>query len=111
MVTRVVHLKREPYDVRIDRSSRLGNPFVIGKDGSREEVIYKHRTRFLKDAIMVEYVLKHCRGKTLGCWCKPKACHGDIYAEVCDRGVWWCSGCLQYHLEPECTAVGKIDGT
>jgi Domain of unknown function (DUF4326) len=24
-------------------------------------------------------------GKTLGCWCKPSPCHGDIPAELGDR--------------------------
>jgi uncharacterized protein DUF4326 len=39
VTTRVVHLKREPYDVAIDRRTRWGNPFVIGRDGDRETVI------------------------------------------------------------------------
>jgi hypothetical protein len=35
--TRVVHCKRERYDVYIERGrgSRWGNPFVIGRDGDR----------------------------------------------------------------------------
>lgn len=39
---RVVHCKKEPYDVYIGRPSKWGNPFVIGKDGTREEVIAKY---------------------------------------------------------------------
>jgi len=42
-VTVVVNMKTDPYDVRIDRKSRWGNPFIIGKDGTREEVIERHR--------------------------------------------------------------------
>ena len=37
--TRVVNCKKEPYDVYIGRPSKWGNPFKIGRDGSRQEVI------------------------------------------------------------------------
>jgi hypothetical protein len=26
------------------------------------------------------------RGKVLGCWCAPKACHGDVLARIADEG-------------------------
>jgi hypothetical protein len=39
----VVHCKREPYDVYIGRPSKWGNPFQIGRDGTRDEVIAKYR--------------------------------------------------------------------
>jgi hypothetical protein len=28
--------------------------------------------------------LPELKGKTLGCWCKPQACHGDILARLAD---------------------------
>ena len=40
---KVVHCKKEPYDIYIGRPSKWGNPFSIGKDGTREEVIEKYR--------------------------------------------------------------------
>ena len=40
--TRVVHCKREPFDIYIGRPSKWGNPFVIGRDGNREQVIEKY---------------------------------------------------------------------
>lgn len=40
---KVVHCKREPYDVYIGRPSKWGNPFVIEKDGTRKEVIEKYK--------------------------------------------------------------------
>jgi len=81
---RVVHLRREPYDVRIDRQTVWGNPFVIGKDGTREQVIEKYRKWILQadNAHMVEYAKATLRGKVLGCWCAPKACHGDVLLEI-----------------------------
>lgn len=42
MITKVVNLYKEPYDVYIGRGSPWGNPFVIGKDGDRKECIDKY---------------------------------------------------------------------
>ncbi len=39
--TRVLYCKKEPYDVYVGRPSKWGNPFVIGRDGRRGEVIRK----------------------------------------------------------------------
>lgn len=38
-VTQIVNKRKEPYDVYIGRGSIFENPFHIGQDGSREEVI------------------------------------------------------------------------
>ena len=39
----VVHCKRDKYDVYIGRPSKWGNPYEIGVDGSRKEVIEKYK--------------------------------------------------------------------
>ena len=41
-MTKVVNKYKHVYDVYIGRGSKWGNPFVIGKDGTREEVINKY---------------------------------------------------------------------
>ncbi|MGN6623178.1 MAG: DUF4326 domain-containing protein [Candidatus Nitrosocosmicus sp.] len=41
--TRVVHCKKEPFNIHIDRPSKWGNSFKIGRDGSRQEVIQKYK--------------------------------------------------------------------
>jgi hypothetical protein len=41
METRVVHCKKEKYDVLIDRRTIFGNPYILVKDGDRNEVILK----------------------------------------------------------------------
>lgn len=79
---KVVNMKNErKWDVKIDRSSVLGNPFRIGKDGNREEVIKKYRT-YLYNCIKVVDELNNLadmkEDTVLGCWCRPKACHGDV---------------------------------
>src|ERR1700683_3770120 len=73
----VVHCKREPYDVYIGRPSKWGNPFVIGKDGKRADVIAKFRSWLLTQPALVA-PLPELKGKTLACWCAPQACHGDV---------------------------------
>lgn len=69
-----------PYDVYIGRGSIWGNPFVIGKDGTREEVIEKYE-EYLVNSPELLSKLPELRGKTLACFCKPQKCHGDIIAK------------------------------
>ena len=76
-MTKVVHCKKERYDVYIGRGSKWGNPFIMGKDGNREEVIKKYETYLLGNVDLMNS-LHELKDKILGCWCKPKACHGDI---------------------------------
>src|SRR6201995_1792776 len=85
MHPRVVHLKREPFDVRIDRKTVWGNKFVVGKHGTREECIAKHREWFLKQPKLVARAKQELRGKVLGCWCSPKPCHGDTLLEIANE--------------------------
>lgn len=78
---KVVHCKRENYDVYIGRGGKWGNPFVIGKDGDRKEVIRKYKEWLLTQPHLLAS-LHELKGKTLGCWCAPKACHGDVLLEM-----------------------------
>ncbi len=84
--TRVVNMKDEAYDVYIGRpreglTGPFGNPFRAG------EALKRFREYFLervgRDAEFRAQVLA-LRGKRLGCYCKPKPCHGDIIAEWLD---------------------------
>jgi len=77
----VVHCKKERYDVYIGRPSKWGNPYLIGKDGTRKETIKKYRNYLLSNKDLLND-LHELEGKVLGCWCKPKACHGDVLAEL-----------------------------
>ena len=85
MTTTVVHCKVDEYDVYIGRPSIFGNPFVIGKDGTREDVLIKYYAWLTKQPTLVQRVKDELRGKRLGCWCAPKPCHGDILAEIADE--------------------------
>lgn len=79
----VVHCKRLSYDIYIGRPSSWGNPFTIGRDGTREEVIEKFRQSLTPE--MIQRCKKELKGKVLGCWCAPKACHGDVLAKIADQ--------------------------
>ena len=72
MTTKVVHCYVESCDVYIGRPSKWGNRHKIGKDGTREEVILKHKMELLMNPKLMKE-MEELRGKTLGCWCKPEA--------------------------------------
>ena len=78
----VVHCKREKYDVYIGRGSKWGNPFRIGPDGTREEVIAKYKEMVMGNKQLQERIRRELRGKVLGCFCSPHPCHGDILAQI-----------------------------
>jgi len=82
--TRVVHCKKELYDVYIGRPSKWGNTFAIGRDGDRTTVIEKYREWILQQPTLLAQLFE-LKGKTLGCWCRPAACHGDVLAELADK--------------------------
>ena len=81
-----MHCKRSGYDVYVGRPSKWGNPFVIGRDGEREQVIEKYRQWLLGQPALLA-ALPELKGKTLACWCAPKACHGDVLAELANAAV------------------------
>ncbi len=85
---------REPDVVRIDRATTWGNPYVIGKDGSRAEVIEKYRVRLWRDIRAGRVGLGELAaldGKRLACWCAPEPCHGDVLAAA----ARWAAGRLR----------------
>jgi hypothetical protein len=72
----------EPGDIRIDRQTEFGNEFIIGRHGTRADVISRferaERQRLANDPVRRDKV-KHMFGHRLFCWCAPKPCHGDVY--------------------------------
>ena len=86
-MTKVVNKYRDKYDIYIGRPSIFGNPFSV-KEYGREGCIQKFREYFYKrikeDVKFKEAVLKF-KDKTLGCFCKPLACHGDVIKEYLDN--------------------------
>ena len=97
-VTSVVHLGHSEYDVYIGRSDGgnghmlskdvgergwLGNPFEVGeytREQSIEEFEYEFEKKCYENQEFRDAVID-LHGKTLGCFCKPKDCHGDVIAQ------------------------------
>jgi hypothetical protein len=66
------------------RASIWANPFKINKDTTRLGVLKKYE-KFIREQIRNDpdnYCIESLRGKTLGCWCYPKGCHGDILIKL-----------------------------
>lgn len=90
---KVVHFKKDPYDIYIGRlpngeynkwayPKELRDTFPEGTP--RKEIIDAYEEYLLsKPELMAD--LPELMYKTLGCWCKPKACHGDILKKYVDR--------------------------
>ena len=80
--------------VLIDRRTKWGNPFKLGVDGSRDEVIDRYRAdlwrRIQAGEISLEE-LAELNGCWLACWCEPLPCHGDVLAKAAE----WASRVLE----------------
>ena len=74
--------KIPPEAVYIGRGSPFGNPFCIGPDGTREEVIRKYREFIQTRPDLLQRVEAELKDKDLVCFCSPKACHGEVFFEI-----------------------------
>lgn len=72
-------------------ASPLGNPFRVGRDGSRMDVIQKYRVwleknrerpRVKTELQQLADLAREQGHLELGCWCAPLACHGDVVRDV-----------------------------
>ena len=85
MTCRVVHIKAEKPDVYIGRPSKWGNPFPMKHERERADVIESYRRWLHAEILAGRSTLADLRaldGKTLGCYCHPKPCHGDVLAQA-----------------------------
>lgn len=83
-MTTVVHCQKAKFDVYIGRPSIYGNPFEIGRDGNREQVIAKYR-EWIKGQPNLLANLPKLKDKVLGCWCFPLNCHGNVLVELINQ--------------------------
>jgi len=94
--SRVVHIRKDSYDIYIGRDKdggmHYGNPFSYNPSWGiecqdREESVLRYKL-WLEGTLLPhvepqrrEWILdnlEQLRGKTLGCFCAPLACHGNI---------------------------------
>jgi hypothetical protein len=73
----------------VDRRTPLGNPFRIGRDGTREEVVRKYKAWFgkkIRTDRRFRVAVEGLRGTpALVCWCAPKACHAQVIVDYLER--------------------------
>lgn len=101
-MTKVTHIRTGQHTIYIGRPRsgepwRFGNPFVVGRDGVRGECISKFKlwletgssqgcidaTPARRDWILTN--LHTLKNQTLGCFCSPAPCHGNVLAELADQ--------------------------
>jgi hypothetical protein len=88
--TRVVHVLKHRHDVYIGRFNRRyllprspwANPYKIGADGTREQVLELYRAWLLARPELIARAQRELKGRVLGCWCAPERCHGHVLIEV-----------------------------
>ncbi len=69
----------------IGRPGKFSNHFIVGRDGTRDEVIDKFEAYFLSNPALMAAAKRELRGLDLICWCAPKRCHGDILLRVANE--------------------------
>lgn len=67
--------------VPIFRGTMWGNPYREGIDGTRDEVIDKYEKYIRSNPVLLAELPK-LEGEVLGCYCKPKRCHGDVLIKL-----------------------------
>lgn len=96
---KIVHVNKEPYDIYIGRHpdpviGKWGNPYTHRTNESKAKFVVPTRKEAIElyrdwilfgDGQHLLHDLHELKGKTLGCWCKPKSCHGDILKQLVDR--------------------------
>jgi hypothetical protein len=60
---------------------KWGNPFYVGIDGTREEVVARYRAWVTANPALMA-ALGELRGKDLVCHCAPEPCHADVLLEL-----------------------------
>lgn len=89
--------------VKVDRSTRWGNPFIVGKHGTRKECVWRFillcaghvelagpgPRNFDEQKAFLEHFKKNIdqlQGKNLACWCsKDGPCHADVLLYIANH--------------------------
>ena len=69
----------------VDRGSKWGNPFVMGPDGTRDDVCDLFEKYAEWRLTIQPNWLKDLRGKDLGCHCAPKRCHAETLLRLANE--------------------------
>ena len=99
-----------PHTVKVDRTTRFGNPYVIGSPidmkqvrrwgwnispggqcivcGDAAQAVAKFRHALFWDSAIHDFVRNELSGKDLACWCElDQPCHADALMEIANSDV------------------------
>ena len=89
-----------PNTVKVDRSTKWGNPFVPGKPYTAGRIVQDKRHAFVlyravapDNAALVKAAREELRGKNLACWCPidgyapDGCCHADVLLEIANAPI------------------------
>jgi hypothetical protein len=109
----VINRRNQKGGFYVGRPTILGNPYELGIDGERAEVIGKYRLWLAKTLMhdspqrqTLEHLAELLNGGmmlALSCWCAPHACHADVIKEVVvsrAEGNGWETICSQLLAVP-----------
>lgn len=109
----VVHCKKDKFDVYIGRPSKYGNTYSHIKNAStlalyeadsREDAIQYFERDLIEKPELIEAVQNELRGKILGCYCAPEACHGEVLVKYANTQTFYYAA-----LESEYNAIKDSD--
>lgn len=106
----VVAWLKDPNNVYIGRAkdnlkaSKWGNPSIITPTNGREQAL-KFYENYIHDNLELMQDVTELAGKTLGCWCSPQHCHGEILHKLAGNNPIYQQLPLVPNNEkhPECT--------
>ena len=75
--------------VYVGRPTKWGNPYIVGRDGTRNQCVafyenYIENKIFLDTNVLVE-LKRELKGKDLICWCAPESCHADVLMRIANE--------------------------
>lgn len=73
--------------VAITRQTPWGNPFRIGRDGTRDEVIAKYHQLVERNPALRTKIKRELAGRDLMCYCRPWECHGDVILAIANPSL------------------------
>lgn len=91
MKTKIANIsKGESYDVYIGRKGHghdgyFGNPFDEGNRSEKIRKFTKYAALRIQHDPAYKKQVKELHGKTLGCFCHPLPCHGDVLAKIAEQ--------------------------
>jgi len=79
-----------PNTVKVDRSTKWGNPYQVGPAGmvDRRYLVHLYRDYLwrVEQEWLVAAIRRELKGKNLACWCPiGSPCHADVLLEIANE--------------------------